>query len=118
VGDDTTAAVTPVLGAVTAAIFSLDLFRLLGNVAYLSRDLAMSYVLTNFLTVEIFDCLAAVFKSVFFPSVRGGLFRFVSKWKDDDMLLGSLGGRSATAAAADADVDATADRRQVGVDGL
>jgi hypothetical protein len=83
-----------VLDAVTAR-FSLDFLLRLGNVAYLSKDLTMSYVLTSFLTVEIFDCLATVFRSVFFGSVLDGLLLLVSKWKDDDMLLGNFGGRSA-----------------------
>lgn len=104
-----------VVGAVAVAVavpagaarFSLDFLLRLGNVAYLSRDLTMSYVLTNFLTVDTLDCLAAAFRSVFFGgSARGGLFLAVSKWNDDDMLLGNLHGCR------------SADLRHVGVDGL
>jgi len=89
------------------ARFSLDFLLRLGNVAYLSSDLTMSYVLTNFLTVDTLDCLATAFRSGFFGgSVLGGLFLAVSKWNDDDMLFGNLHGCR------------SADLRQVGVDGL
>lgn len=72
-------AMAAVLPATTeVARFSLDFLLRLGNVhANLSKgddddDLTVSYVLTNFLTVEIFDCLAAAFKSVFFDDDGGG----------------------------------------------
>jgi len=75
----TTGVPAGVAGVVTAR-FSLDFLLRLGNVAYLSSDLTMSYVLTNFLTVDTLACFAAAFRSVFFGgSALGGLFLAVSK---------------------------------------